>query len=436
MATLPRGIRLIQWRNKDGSKSVRYRIRQERKNAGGEVEVTDKSFDTLKEAEEYLKLSKTVKGRELIYSKTEEELKRNEEMRAFIAEPSLRVYINKYIERFIDTKDQSNWTKKRNVASIKVFYKTICETPIEYRHSLKQFGGKMNGLLELSMNYPKKKLGDFKLSEIGIAEINNFIRARLSHKTKKGTLLKKSSVGREVSLFSVFYRHLSDGEFDKKYEGCENPALKHNKKLLANANVKRKFVLTDDMEKTLFDELAKKKNKELLAICKLSLYTAMRRSEIIYLTWQQVDFDNAQIHLIHTKSNRPRDVYMLPEVAELLKSIPKREDDPRVFKTPPAGFEGTFTKLKARIGLSQVRFHDLRRQAIRNMILRLAGATGNANNSVIIAQLLGMNSPKKLEENHIAPLLDSANNGVNTQNQALRHIGHQSADETAGYFNI
>ncbi|WP_186108326.1 MULTISPECIES: site-specific integrase [Burkholderia] len=435
MATLPRGIRLVQWKNKDGSKSLRYRIRQERKNSDGILEITDKSFDTLKEAEEFLKLSKTVRGREIIYSKTEEEIKRKSEIQAFLSEPPLSVYIERYVKKFVDTKDQSNYTKKRNVYTLKNFYKTICDTEIEYRHSLVKGG--LSGIFALGgMTYPKKRLGEFKISEIGISEINDYIRTRLNHKTKKGTQLKKSSVAREISLFSVFFRTLSDGEFGKQFEGIENIVLKYSKKLLANANVKRKFVLSDTMEKTLFDELNKTKNPELLVICKLSLYTAMRRSEIIYLTWEQVDFEQAQIHLTHTKSNRPRDVYILPEVAELLKNIPKRENDPKVFKTPLSGFEGTFSKLKERIGLKQVRFHDLRRQAIRNMILKLAGATGNANNSVIIAQLLGMNSPKKLEENHINPLLDETPNGIATQKQALKHIGHTNSDETAGYFNL
>ena len=156
----------------------------------------------------------------------------------------------------------------------------------------------------------------------------------------------------------------------------------------------------------------------------------MRRSEIIYLTWKEVDFDNSQIHLTHTKSGRPRDVYILPEVAELLKAIPKRENEDRVFKTPLSGFEGTFSKLKARIGLKEVRFHDLRRQAIRNMILKLAGVSGNVNNSVLIAQLLGMSSAKKLEENHINEL------AMSEQQKAMKHIGHRGSDETLGYFNL
>lgn len=440
MATLPRGIRLITWKNKDGSKSVRYRVRREFKNEQGELEVLDQSFDTAEEAEEFLKLSKTTKGKELIYSITEEQRKKQEAITELLLEPPLGHYIDLYVKMFVEPKikeadpnDKKRlYIKKRNVSTLKTFYKTIKNTEIEYKHKSITVG-----VFGTSTTYPKKKVADFKIREFGTSEINDYIRTRLQHRTKKGTLLKKSSVCREVSLFSVFFTSLNDGDLSKEFEGkIDNPVLKHNKKLLANANEKRKFVLTQEMEDKLFGELEKTNNKELLPICKLSLYTAMRRSEIICLKWNEVDLPNHQIHLPTSKTGKSRDVYILPEVAELLKELPKRNGDPYVFKTPTAGFEGTFDKLKARIGLKGIRFHDFRRQAIRNMILRLAEPTGNYNNSILIAHLLGLNSPAKLEENHIRPIEEARSHGINNQDQALKSIGHYNSDETAGYFNV
>lgn len=206
MATLPRGIRVIQWKNKDGSKSLRYRIRQERKNKDGILEITDKSFDTLSEAEEFLKLSKTVRGRELIYSKTEEELRRKDEISAFLAEPPLSVYVDRYVKKFIDTKDQSNYTKRRNVYTLKNFYKTICKTKIEYRHKLKHGG--FTGVLGMIVDNPKKELGQFKISEIGIPEINDYIRTRLAHTTSKGTPLKKAALPVKFRFFQYSLKSL------------------------------------------------------------------------------------------------------------------------------------------------------------------------------------------------------------------------------------
>ena len=121
MANLPRGIRLVQWKNKDGTKSVRYRIRREIKNKDGVTEVTDKSFDTQKEAEEYLKLSKTVRGKDLIYSISEEQQKKINNYKEALAQPRISFYIDRYVKKFIDTKDQSNYTKKKKCRNFKDF---------------------------------------------------------------------------------------------------------------------------------------------------------------------------------------------------------------------------------------------------------------------------------------------------------------------------
>jgi len=50
MAKLPRGIQVVQWHNDDKSKSVRYRVRIQRKDFK-----SDKLFDTQAEAESFPK---------------------------------------------------------------------------------------------------------------------------------------------------------------------------------------------------------------------------------------------------------------------------------------------------------------------------------------------------------------------------------------------
>lgn len=72
MATVPRGIQPVKHTNKDGSTTLKYRVRIVRKKIK-----EDKRFDDLEEAKEFLANSKSVKGIEKIkfWSKTEEELK-------------------------------------------------------------------------------------------------------------------------------------------------------------------------------------------------------------------------------------------------------------------------------------------------------------------------------------------------------------------------
>ena len=58
MATIPRGIRVINWKNVDKSTSIRYRVRVER--IGFKVE---RSFDDLERARIFLEDTKTPEGR-------------------------------------------------------------------------------------------------------------------------------------------------------------------------------------------------------------------------------------------------------------------------------------------------------------------------------------------------------------------------------------
>lgn len=95
MAVKPaRGIQLVQWVNKHaGTIQNRYRVRINRK----DLQV-DRLFDDLKEAEEFLALSSVKKGKEIIFSITEEERKKKveEEARAYqelLTNPPLAIYL-------------------------------------------------------------------------------------------------------------------------------------------------------------------------------------------------------------------------------------------------------------------------------------------------------------------------------------------------------
>jgi hypothetical protein len=66
--TIPRGIQLCQWKNTDGTNTTKYRVRIKRADYKD-----NKYFDNLKEAISFLQLSKLEKGKELLYSISEEE---------------------------------------------------------------------------------------------------------------------------------------------------------------------------------------------------------------------------------------------------------------------------------------------------------------------------------------------------------------------------
>ena len=91
MSTLPRGIQLVPYKN-----TSYYRVRKKKKNFKA-----DKYFKELAEAKEFLALSKAKKGKELIYSITEEQRKAKSEN---ASEWTFGYYIDRYIEDYLSSK--------------------------------------------------------------------------------------------------------------------------------------------------------------------------------------------------------------------------------------------------------------------------------------------------------------------------------------------
>lgn len=417
ITNLPRGIQLVQWVNTATSTlQNRYRVRINRKDLKA-----DRLFDDLQEAKEFLSLSKATKGKELIFSITEEQRKSkvDEKLRQFYSEtignPPLMLYLNSYVSDYVETRPQETYLQKRNVYNIKCFYRLIAEVEIEHKGKGPTFDP--TSLLNLMQSATKMKFGLVPLAEIDFATINAYVRARLT----KG--IKKSSVSREVSLLSKFFTKLK--YINPALRDFPNPCYHYDKDLLANANPKREFRLTEEDEQKLLQALNKRKSPEMKNIVLLSLYTAMRRSEILTLTWGQIK-DN-YIQLTHTKSGKPRKVWLTAEAKALLKTMPRKEDHKQVFTYTITGFEGSFTKMKEAIGLKHMRFHDLRRESISRLVEK-----AGTENSILLTEILGIASVRKFHETYLkdAPL------PLTNEEAIRRSVGHATLEETKGYFNM
>lgn len=413
----PRGIQLVQWVNKnDKSIQNRYRVRISRKDLK-----EDRLFDDLEEAKAFLSLAALKKGQELIFNITEEERKKKQEMTDYysniIGKPTLRLYLHKYIERYITSRPQQSYLQKRNISNLQSFYKTISNTVIEHTSNRVEFPKSPASLLNMASATSRSRLGEIAMDEIDYIVVNNYIRARLNLGKMKG------SIAREVSLLSKFFQKLK--HINPAMRDFENPCSGYDKELLANQSNKREFRISADEEKILMAALDTTKNPEMKQIVLLSLYTAMRRSEIITLTWPQIRENYVQ--LTHTKSGKPRKVWLVPEAKEVLKQVARRENEPNLFKYSITGFEGSFTKLKERIGLKHVRFHDLRREAISRMIEKIGD-----KNSILLTEILGISSVRKFQENYLHDMPTP----LNSEESIMKSVGHSREEETKGYFNL
>jgi integrase len=409
MATkIPRGIQVVKYKNKDKSIQIKYRVRISRQDFKA-----DKLFDDLSEATEFLALSKSTKGKEKIFSITDKEAQEIAIIQDIIRNPPISHYIKKYIEDYVEKREQDTYLKQRNVRNIKSFYRTIDKTMIPHLDAkAPKLPGMLADITEQFKSYNLRQFGSLKPQEISSITINDYIKARLSEKRKKST------IARELTFINRLFQKLRHLQPEIHFT---NPISDYDRDLLRYRTEKRDFRFSDEQMSELLEALDKNKNKEIKQIVLLSLYTAMRRSEVITLTWTQVK--DGYIQLTHTKSGKPRKVYLTKEAKELLASIEKRNGDDRVFKFSITGFEGSFSKFKARLSF-KFRFHDFRREGISRLVEK-----AGMENSVLLAEILGFANVRKLEEGY-----GDETASISSQRGLLKSVGHSNPDTTKSFY--
>jgi integrase len=405
MATLPRGILEVRRKTKTGV-TVKYRVRVTRKDCK-----EDRRFDDLEEAKEFLALTKSKKGKEIIYKITEEErqanLKRRLEENGY-ENFSFGHFVDLYIENnFSRTEEElkaETELQRRNRKNKLSFYNTICNANIVQSH------------IKTHVEYIALK--DCDIRKLTNIEINSYIKERLKE-------VKAVSVSREITHISNIFNDLHQLTHDRETRLLSNPCKSYDRKLLKNRTVKREIPISPEEQERLFKLLSERDSKEMYNIARLSVLTSLRRSEIITLTWSQIK-DN-YIQLIFTKSGRPRKVYIDKTAQEFIASIPKQEGTDKIFSYSISGFGKMFYEWIRKNGFKDLRFHDLRRIAITNKVNEIG-----AGNSLFITEFLGMQSMKKFEDNYI----DKQAQEPTTQAEQLKSIGHSYSQTTKIYYTI
>lgn len=314
--------------------------------------------------------------------------------------------------------------KVRHKQNIEGFFKCICEKQVAYA-SLGSVGVSM----KMTEGILSKPFGDFTLKEIKPKTINSFIKARVADG------IKASSIQREITFISnVFSKiHKLNEEYDSP---VRNPALEYDKELLeaAKKSKETRFRFTDDKKEAFFLAVEQHENKEFRAIVKLMLLTAMRRSEVVLLRWNQVNLKEECIDLIDTKK-KDRTVYLIPEAIEILESLPRHHE--RVFPSYSSviGFEGSFTKFVKEkkfynskgelIDCSDITCHKLRKESISKFVEMIG-----AENSLLISEFLGLKAIRKLEQN----IREMPRKGLLSQKDVLDSVGHSSSNVTRKHY--
>jgi integrase len=107
------------------------------------------------------------------------------------------------------------------------------------------------------------------------------------------------------------------------------------------------------------------------AVVQFAVETAMRRGEILSLTWRNVDMAQRFAHLPVTKNGSPRTVPLSDEAMKVLAGL--KPDGERVFGIDEHSLRWAFNRACERAGIKGLRFHDIRHEGISRLFERGLG---------------------------------------------------------------
>jgi integrase len=145
-----------------------------------------------------------------------------------------------------------------------------------------------------------------------------------------------------------------------------NPAKQVRRPNLPNGRKRR---LEAGEEQALLDACDRGRTPLLRPLIILAVQTGMRRGELLGLLWQHVDFQRRVAHLPLTKNGEARDIPLSQLATATLRTLaanPSRHRE-RVFPMTGNAVRLAFEHLRSRAGIKDLRFHDLRHEAISRL---------------------------------------------------------------------
>ena len=194
-------------------------------------------------------------------------------------------------------------------------------------------------------------LGSCQIKDLSATRIASFRDLRLEVGRSNATVV------RDLQTLSKLLR-IAGNEWN--YYLPMNPVSQVDKPKITTYRIRRISKLEEQI-------LLQHSKSDMHAMIIFAIETAMRLGEIMQLQWTDIK-DNVAI-LRNTKNCESRYVPLTDRAIELLKSLSRSIHEDRIFhhwKTV-SGFESSWQKFKKRQGLIDLRFHDLRHEAISRM---------------------------------------------------------------------
>lgn len=213
-------------------------------------------------------------------------------------------------------------------------------TPRKRRHEIERIE------LKAFLRYP---ICSKKLSELRTADFAEYRDIRLKQ-------IKPASLKRSLAPIRHLFR-IAGEEWGLPIN--ESPLAKL--RLNAPDKPRDRRLRAGEYEKLLVAAQATR-NEHILPIIQLALETGMRRGELLAIERHDIDLDQRLLRIPQTKNGHSRMIPLSLKAMALLRGYEGVEG--KLFPLSGNAFKLCWTRLRKRAGLPDIRFHDLRHEAI------------------------------------------------------------------------
>jgi integrase len=267
-------------------------------------------------------------------------------------------------------------------------------------------------------------IGQLRLDQIKRVHVNRFIESRLKELDRAGNpkVCARTINLDVIGLRVVLKRALSDGLIQRlPTEGLRPLKTSTPKRSLFTSADLDKLCAAAFQTKTKADEAGKQVQvpvtenaQEFTDYVKLMAYSGCRRNEALGLKWDDVDFDNGQLHVLRQvtsrgiedlKNRETRTVDFNPKLRAHLEAMDTRKapDSKWLFPSPQRGdkdipaktFRESLDMVRTQANLPGFRLHDLRHHFISMAVMSgvdfmtIAAWVGHKDGGVLIGKVYG-----------------------------------------------
>jgi len=196
---------------------------------------------------------------------------------------------------------------------------------------------------------------DKPLAELTTEDLQDFIRERL-------TAVAPATVDRDLDVIRQVLGYAADvwkiAPSESPFVGLRRPKYFNERS--------RRLKVSEREEERLLEAARLDENPYIAPIIGIALATAMRRSEILMMTWEMIDFEQRCVLLPDTKNGRARAVPLSQRAIVILESLPQSGE--KIFPITENALKiAFFRRVLPSAGIQDLHFHDLRHEAISRL---------------------------------------------------------------------